>query len=119
MDCIFCKIIAGEIPCEKVMETETILAFKDINPAAEEHILIIPKKHIESIDAIEESHSSYLSDMFIAARKIAEIKDLSRQGYRLIVNNGKAAGQMVFHLHMHIIGGRDNLGPMVGKIRAE
>lgn len=119
MDCIFCKIIAGEIPCEKVFETETILAFKDINPAAEEHILIIPKKHIESIDAIEENDSSYLSDMFLAARNIAQLRDLSRLGYRLIVNNGKAAGQMVFHLHMHILGGKESLGPMIGRIKAE
>ncbi len=119
MDCIFCKIIAGEIPCDKVFETETVLAFKDINPAAEEHILIIPKKHIESVDDINESHSHYLFDMFIAARKIAELKDLSRLGYRLIVNNGEAAGQMVFHLHMHILGGRMSLGPMIEKIRAQ
>lgn len=117
MDCIFCKIINGEIPGDKVYETETILAFKDINPAAEEHILIIPKIHVESVDAIDESHSSYLADMFIAARKIAELRDLSRLGYRLIVNNGKAAGQMVFHIHMHILGGRESLGPLLEKIR--
>lgn len=117
MDCIFCRIINGEIPSEKIYETDNILAFKDINPAAEEHILIIPKIHIESVDAIDENHSRYLADMFIAAKKIAELKDLSRLGYRLIVNNGKAAGQMVFHLHMHVLGGRESLGPLVETVR--
>ena len=115
MDCIFCKIINGEIPCEKVLETDNILAFKDINPAADEHILIVPKKHIADIDSFKNNDSSYAAEMIIAARDIAQKLNLNEKGYRLIINNGKAAGQDVFHLHLHILGGMDSLGPMIKK----
>jgi len=115
MDCIFCKIINGEIPCEKVLETDNILAFKDINPAADEHILIIPKKHIADIDSFNNNDSIYAAEMIIAARDIAQKLNLNEKGYRLIINNGKAAGQDVFHLHLHILGGMDSLGPMIKK----
>lgn len=113
MDCIFCKIIKGEIPCEKIMETENILAFRDINPAAKEHILVIPKKHIADIDSFDNKDSMYASEMITAARDIAARLGLNEKGYRLIINNGKAAGQEVFHLHLHILGGMDRLGPML------
>lgn len=115
MDCLFCKIISGEIPCNKVAETENILAFRDIKPVAEEHILIIPKKHIPDIDTIDSNDSLYFSEMILAARDIADELGLNKKGYRLIINNGKAAGQEVFHLHLHLIGGKDNLGPMILK----
>ncbi len=115
MDCIFCKIINGQIPCDKIMETDHILAFKDINPAADEHILIVPKKHIADIDTFENNDSFYASEMILAARDIAKKLNLNEKGYRLIINNGKAAGQEVFHMHLHVLGGMDNLGPMIIK----
>ena len=115
MDCIFCKIISGQIPCDKIMETENIIAFRDIEPVADEHILIVPRKHIPDIDSISNSDKVYVSDMILAARDIAERLALNKKGYRLIINNGKSAGQEVFHLHLHLIGGKDNLGPMIHK----
>ena len=115
MDCIFCKIILGDIPCDKIYETEKILAFKDIRPAATEHILVIPKIHIPDIDHLEADHGSFISEMLTAARDVAEIRGMKEKGYRLIINNGKAAGQEVFHLHLHILGGEDSLGPMLNR----
>ena len=115
MDCIFCKIAAGEIPSVKVYESENVLAFKDINPVAPEHILIIPKKHISNIEDITGDDSMDIAELFLAAKEISRERTLVEKGYRLIVNNGKAAGQEVLHLHMHIIGGKDYLGPMIAK----
>lgn len=113
MNCIFCKIASGEIPAQIVYENETVLAFNDISPITPEHILIIPKKHITSVDDITKADAGISSAMFEAAMEISKIKNLSGKGYRLIINNGKAAGQEVFHLHMHILGGKDTLGPML------
>ena len=89
------------------------MAFNDINPVAPEHILIVPKKHIESVDDISINDKDITSAMFDAVKEIAVVKNLSDDGYRLIINNGKAAGQEVFHLHMHILGGKKKLGPML------
>ena len=113
MDCIFCKIATGQITAEKVYESENVLAFKDISPVAPEHILIIPKKHISNIDELTGEDSAQMGELFLAAREISKERVLHEQGYRLIINNGKAAGQDVSHLHMHIIGGKDHLGPMI------
>lgn len=115
MDCIFCKIASGQIPSEKVYESENVLAFKDISPVTPEHILIIPKKHISNIESITGEDNNQMAEMFIAAKEISKERDLADQGYRLIINNGKAAGQEVFHLHMHILGGKEYLGPMIMK----
>ncbi len=115
MSCIFCKIISKEIPAQLVYENETILAFNDINPASPVHILVIPKKHIESVDNISAEDSSITAAMFEGVKEIAKLKNLSEDGYRLIVNNGRAAGQEVFHLHFHILGGKKSLGPMLSK----
>lgn len=115
MDCIFCKIAAGHIPSDKIYESENVLAFRDINPVAPEHILIIPKKHIENIEDISVEDSSELAELFFAAREISMEKTLHDKGYRLILNNGKAAGQEVFHIHLHLIGGKEHLGPMILK----
>lgn len=112
-NCIFCKIISKEIPSEILYENERVIAFNDINPAAPVHVLIIPKKHIESMNEISEVDSDISAAMFKAAKEIAVIKNLSGHGYRIIINNGKAAGQEVFHLHMHLLGGKENLGPML------
>jgi len=113
MDCIFCKIIDKVIPSQIVYEDKDVLAFNDINPAAPVHILVIPKKHIGTVQDISSEDKDILTAMFSAINEISRIKNLSEQGYRLIINNGKAAGQEVFHLHIHILGGKDKLGPML------
>ena len=115
MSCIFCKIIAGEIPSTKVYEDDKVLAFHDINPAAPVHILVVPKAHIADVNGITEENKSVMGDIFLAAKRIAAEKGLPEKGYRLLVNNGKAAGQEVFHLHVHIFGGKDSLGPMLSR----
>ena len=104
MDCLFCKIISGEIPSTKVYEDENIYAFKDINPEAPCHVLVIPKKHIASMDEVTAENSSYVAKIF---EKIPEIAKLSGavNGYRVISNCGDDAGQSVHHLHFHVIGG--------------
>jgi histidine triad (HIT) family protein len=113
MECIFCKIASKVIPAQIIFENENILAFNDIKPAAPVHILIIPKKHIESIKDISSDDKDIIAGMFTAISEIADIKNLSDEGYRLIINNGKAAGQEVFHLHIHLLGGKKKLGPML------
>lgn len=104
MDCLFCKIIAGEIPSSKIYEDEFIYAFKDINPEAPCHVLVVPKKHISSMDEINSENSEYVAKIF---EKIPEIAKLggAKNGYRVISNCGEDAGQSVKHLHFHVIGG--------------
>lgn len=104
-DCLFCKIIKGEIPSEKVYEDDEILAFKDINPLAPVHILVIPKKHIETADDIEEIDESIIGKIFTVIKKIAKENSLEN-GYRIINNCKEDGGQEVKHLHFHLIGGR-------------
>ncbi len=104
---IFSKIIRKEIPAAIVYETDTVLAFKDINPQAPVHVLIIPKREIDRIHTIDPAaESSLLADLFTAARKIATDFGISEKGYRLVINNGDDGGQEVQHLHMHLLGGR-------------
>ena len=105
-DCLFCKIIAGEIPSQKAYEDEEILAFHDINPQAPVHVLIIPKQHIRSADALTEADDATPCRLFAAARRLAGELGLSGKGYRLITNVGADGGQSVPHLHLHLIGGR-------------
>ena len=105
-DCIFCKIIAGEIPCTKVYESDTVLAFEDINPLAPVHVLVVPKRHVVQADQCTESDREMLGDMMLAAGEVARIKRVSETGYRLTANNGRQGGQEVLHLHMHVLGGR-------------
>lgn len=104
-DCIFCKIIKGEIPSEKIYEDEKILAFKDINPAAPIHILVIPKKHITSLADMEKEDEVIVGEIYGVINKIAEEKGFKEKGYRVIVNCGKDAGQEVMHLHFHLLAG--------------
>ncbi|MBQ9984768.1 MAG: histidine triad nucleotide-binding protein [Oscillospiraceae bacterium] len=104
-DCLFCKIIAGEIPSTKVYEDELVLAFQDIAPQAPTHILVIPKKHIASVAEINEENSSVVSHIFEVIAKIAKEEGLSG-GYRVVSNCGDDAGQTVHHLHFHILGGK-------------
>ena len=104
-DCVFCRIAAREIPAEILHETETVVAFRDMEPKAPTHILLIPKEHIESIAAIDERHGAMLADLAQAAAHLAETEGLA-DGWRLVTNVGPDAGQSVFHLHVHLLGGR-------------
>ena len=103
--CIFCKIVAGEIPSTKVYEDETVLAFRDINPMAPTHILVIPKAHIPSVAAITPENSAVVSHLFEVIAAVAQQEGLEN-GYRVVSNCGPDAGQTVPHLHFHILGGR-------------
>ena len=103
--CIFCKVINKEAPAQIVHEDERILAFKDILPKAPVHILIVPKKHIETVGHIEPDDKDLIGELFIAAKKVAKEQGVSETGYRLIFNVGRDAGQTVDHLHLHLLGG--------------
>ncbi len=106
MSCLFCRIAAGEIPSAKVYEDELVYAFRDIAPQAPVHVLIIPRKHIESAQALTREDDALLCHMFACARRIAESEGVAASGYRLITNVGDDAGQSVHHLHLHLIGGK-------------
>ena len=108
-DCIFCKIAAGEIQSQIIYQDEDVVAFKDLNPQAPVHILIIPIKHLESLSAAQEEDIELLGKVQYAAAKIA--KELGLKDFRLVANTGKAAGQSVFHLHYHLMGGRRFIWP--------
>lgn len=111
-DCIFCKIIAGEIPCTKVYEDEYVFAFRDINPMAPIHVLVMPKEHICCADAINETNSVLVAKCFEAVAKIAKAEGLTN-GYRVVNNCGEDGGQTVKHIHFHILGGK-TLGVEMG-----
>lgn len=105
MDCLFCKIISGEIPSTKVYENEWVYAFRDINPQAPVHVLVVPKEHIASADAVTAENSALIAHIFEAIPQIAKTEGLSN-GYRLITNIGNDGCQSVKHLHVHILGGK-------------
>lgn len=109
MDCLFCKIINGEIPSDKVYEDDLVYAFRDISPAAPTHVLIIPKTHIASANEITEENAAVVSHIFCVAGKLAKELGIADSGYRIVNNCGKDGGQTVGHLHFHLLGGR-NLG---------
>ncbi len=110
-DCIFCKIIEGAIPAEKAYEDDLVLAFHDINPQAPFHVLIIPKKHIESVGALTPEDNAVLCRMFEVAGKLARELGIDRDGYRVVSNVGTFGQQSVPHLHLHLIGGRQMKWP--------
>ena len=112
MSTIFSKIIAKEIPSDIVYQDDRVTAFKDINPQAPTHILIVPNKEIPTVNDVTEEDEALLGHLFIVARKIAEEQGIAENGYRLLINCGSDGGQEVFHLHMHLLGGR-KLGPML------
>jgi histidine triad (HIT) family protein len=105
-DCIFCKIAAGEIPAAKVFEDERALAFRDINPQAPTHTLVIPRAHIASLNDATESDEAVLGHLLAVAARVAREAGHAEGGYRTIINTGAGAGQSVFHLHVHVLGGR-------------
>jgi histidine triad (HIT) family protein len=106
MSCLFCKIVAREIPATIVAENEHALAFRDIRPAAPTHMLVIPKKHITSVASAEDGDALLLGQLMLLARDVAKLDGLDATGYRLVTNNGENAGQSVFHVHVHVLGGR-------------
>lgn len=105
-DCIFCRVVAGTIPAKMVAQDDRAAAFHDINPQAPTHILIIPKRHIASVAVATPEDEADLGHLFTLARQIAHDQGLDEAGYRLVVNTGAAAGQTVFHIHVHLLGGR-------------
>ncbi len=105
-DCLFCKIIAGDIPAEKIYEDENVLAFRDINPVAPLHALLIPKKHIATINDLQTEDAGVVGQLFLAAKQIAKQEGYADEGYRTVMNCGEAAGQTVFHIHLHLLAGR-------------
>ncbi len=105
-DCLFCKIARQEIKARLVYEDEEVVAFDDINPQAPVHSLVIPRKHIPSMNQLSEGEERLLGKVLTAARKLAEAKGIHQKGYRLVVNTNAEAGQTVFHLHVHLLGGR-------------
>ena len=103
--CLFCKIVNGETPTEILFENDTLAVFKDINPAAPVHLLIVPKKHIRSINDLSEDDRPVLSEMMMVGKEMAGKHGVADSGYRLFVNVERGGGQVIFHLHMHLIGG--------------
>ena len=105
-DCLFCRIRDGEIPCDKVYEDDDVLAFRDINPQAPTHVLIIPKKHIATVNDLADKDQAVAGRLMLAAKQIAAEEGVDDNGYRLVMNCNADAGQDVFHIHMHMFGGR-------------
>jgi histidine triad (HIT) family protein len=105
-DCIFCRIAAGEIPAKLVREDAETVAFRDINPQAPTHVLIIPRRHIAAVSALERGDADIVGRLFLAAKEVAREDGVEAGGYRLVMNNGEAAGQSVGHIHLHLLGGR-------------
>lgn len=110
-ECLFCRIAAKEIPSDVVYEDELVLAFRDINPQAPVHLLVIPKSHVASVREIEEAHPLVASRLLRVARDLAAQEGVAESGYRLVVNTGRDAGQAVHHLHLHLLGGRGMAWP--------
>ena len=114
-DCLFCKIARGEIPSRQVYEDDELFAFHDINPARPVHILVIPKRHITSLATVSDADAPVLGRMLAVANKLAS-ENGSPDGFRVIINNGRVGGQEVAHLHAHIVGGPDPVGPMLKRV---
>jgi len=105
-DCIFCKIIAGEIPSNVVLETKDVIVFRDLIPQAPVHLLAIPRQHIATINDLQDTDALQMGNLFLAAKAAAEKEGIAEEGYRTVMNCGEGAGQSVFHVHLHILGGR-------------
>jgi histidine triad (HIT) family protein len=105
-DCIFCKIASGAIPAAVVHSSDRLVAFRDIDPKAPVHILVIPREHIASLDASDERHRALLGEILLLARRLARDEGIAGRGYRAVINTGDDGGQSVHHLHLHLLGGR-------------
>jgi histidine triad (HIT) family protein len=110
-DCLFCRIVEKKIPAKVVYEDDQILAFDDVNPRAPVHTLVIPKQHVASVQDLGESDRTLLAQLLLACTKVAKHKGLADPGFRLVVNTGRDGGQTVFHLHLHVLGGRHMAWP--------
>jgi histidine triad (HIT) family protein len=110
-DCLFCGIAASEIPATKVLETDRVLSFRDINPQAPTHVLVIPKQHYPDVAALAAADPVLLGEVLSRAHEVAEAEDISRSGYRVVFNTGAHAGQTVPHVHAHVLGGRSLAWP--------
>ncbi len=110
-ECIFCQIVAGAIPSKKIYEDEHVIAFDDINPQASVHMLVIPKRHVVSLDDTQDSDTELLGQLMVVCAKMARERGLNTGGYRVVTNTGREAGQTVFHLHLHVLGGRSFAWP--------
>jgi histidine triad (HIT) family protein len=105
-DCIFCRIAGGEIRADIVHENERVIAFRDLDPRAPVHVLIIPRRHIASVTELADADAAVMGELFIVARRVAEQEDVAESGYRMVMNAGKDGGQSVGHVHLHVLGGR-------------
>jgi len=112
--CLFCGIVAGDVPSTSVLDTETCYAFRDIHPAAPVHVLVVPKEHLDSVEAVGSSTVVILGDLFDAIRAVAAKEGIAESGYRVVTNVGEDAGQLVHHLHFHVLGGRSLRWPPKG-----
>ena len=110
-DCIFCQIVDGAIPAKKIYEDEQVLAFDDINPQSKVHVLVIPKRHVVSLDDTQETDAALLGQLLVVCAKMARDHGIGKTGYRVVANTGREAGQTVFHLHLHVLGGRSFAWP--------
>jgi histidine triad (HIT) family protein len=110
-DCLFCKILAGEIPSTAVLESDRTYSFRDLNPTAPTHVLVIPRDHIENAAEVTHEHGDVIAEMLVTARRVAEAEGIAERGYRLVFNVGKDSGNTVPHLHLHVIGGRGMAWP--------
>jgi histidine triad (HIT) family protein len=113
MECIFCKIVAGEIPSDFIYEDEEFIAFRDIQPQAPVHVLIVPREHIASLNKLSEKNTLLIGRLILLAKHLAEKENIAENGYRLVINCGSEGGQIVPHLHLHLIGG-DKLSDRIG-----
>ena len=111
-DCIFCKIITGDIPSTHVFRDEQVTAFRDLNPAAPTHILLVPNKHIDSINTLTNDDEQLIGHLFTTAKQLAAQEGIAEGGYRLIINTNANAGQTIFHIHLHLLGGAPMKHPM-------
>ena len=110
-DCLFCKIVAGEVPADVVYENDSLIAFRDISPKAPTHILLIPRRHIATMNDLQAGDIPLAGELFTTAAKIAADEGLADDGYRVVMNCNEAAGQSVFHIHLHLLGGRSMSWP--------
>ena len=105
-DCLFCKILSGDIPADIIYESDSAIAFRDVNPQAPTHILVIPRKHVATINDLEEDDQQMVGSLYLAAKEVARAEGISEEGYRAVMNCNEGAGQSVFHIHLHVLGGR-------------
>ncbi len=115
MGCLFCNIIEGKTPSKKVFENDKVFAFYDINPQAPVHVLVVHKTHTKNIEETLAGNQVIFNDLFEGVKEVANLTGVSEKGYRVIINNGAAGGQIIWHMHVHVLGGKDDMGPMMVK----